>query len=183
MARTLLTALIATLVVIGCGPSDYPQPETQTALKVEIADVVASGRVAPVDGITSAGQPDAEALSVFRNSGYSAVIDLRGPDEDRGFNEQEAVEALGMTYILLPITSDEDISYASARELDRLIEAQQGPVLVHCASANRVGALIALTASLDGADDEAAVAVGKEGGLTRLEPVVRDRLAEGPPAD
>lgn len=184
MKHPLLVIFACGLLTAGCEQAEAPPPAAPpAALKVEIADVLADGKVEPVDGITSAGQPSAEALAVFRDSGYTAVIDLRGPDEDRGFDEQEAVETLGMTYLLLPITSDDDISYASARELDRLIEAQQGPVLVHCASANRVGALLALTASLDGADDEAAVAVGKEGGLTRLEDVVRERLAEGPPGD
>jgi len=51
-------------------------------------------------------------------------------------------------------------------------------VLVHCGSGNRVGALLALRASLDGADDEKALALGREGGLSSLEGVVRERLDE-----
>ena len=52
------------------------------------------------------------------------------------------------------------------------------PVLVHCGSGNRVGALLALQKSQEGADVEAAVAYGKEGGLTRLEEHVRKLLQE-----
>jgi hypothetical protein len=37
---------------------------------------------------------------------------------------------------------------------------------------------LALRASLDGADDEAAIEIGKIGGLTRLEPKVREVLGE-----
>ncbi len=184
MRHPLLILVACGLLTAGCEQADAPPPAAPpAALKVEIADVVADGKVVPVVGITSAGQPSAEALAVFRDSGYTAVIDLRGPDEDRGFDEQAAVESLGMRYIALPISGRDAISYDSARQLDRLIEAQEGPVLVHCGSANRVGALLALSASMDGADDEAALAAGKEGGLTKLETVVRERLAEGPPAD
>jgi len=60
--------------------------------------------------------------------------------------------------------------------LDELIAAANGPVLIHCGSGNRVGALLALRESLAGADDEAAIEYGKEGGLTGLEDRVRDVL-------
>lgn len=62
-----------------------------------------------------------------------------------------------------------------------MIDQQDGPVLIHCGSGNRVGAMLALIESLDGADDEQAIAAGKEGGLTRLEDVVRARLQEDDP--
>lgn len=184
MRHTLLILLASGLLTAGCGNAQAPMPTAPpAAVKVDIADVVADGNVTPVDGITSAGQPSAEALAVFRDSGYTAVIDLRGPGEDRGFDERAAVESLGMQYIALPIVGGDAISYASARQLDRLIEAQEGPVLVHCGSGNRVGALLALAANLDGADDETAVAIGRDAGLTSLEPIVLERLTEGPPVD
>ena len=53
-------------------------------LHVEVAEVAAAGAVRPVDGVTSAGQPDEKTLKVFADSGYVAVIDMRGPAEDRG---------------------------------------------------------------------------------------------------
>jgi uncharacterized protein (TIGR01244 family) len=105
-----------------------------------------------------------------------AVIDLRGPQEDRGLDEQEAVEALGMDYVSLPVTGADAINFDNARELDRLVDTYDGPVLVHCGSGNRVGALLALRASLEGADTETAIQEGRKGGLTRLEELVRTRL-------
>ena len=50
--------------------------------------------------------------------------------------------------------------------------------LVHCASGNRVGALIALQHGLESGDVDAAIAEGKRWGLTRLEPVVRNALTK-----
>lgn len=148
------------------------------SLHVGMAEVKAAGKVRPVGGVTSAGQPDREALEVFADSGYTAVIDLRGAAEARGLDEAEVVENLGMSYVPFPITGEEAINYENAAKLKRLIDAQDGPVLVHCGSGNRVGALLALAEALGGADDDAAIAAGRNGGLTGLEPVVRERLAE-----
>ena len=49
----------------------------RSELKVDLAAVVSTGVVTPVDGITSAGQPDEAALKVFAEQGYTTVIDLR----------------------------------------------------------------------------------------------------------
>lgn len=150
-----------------------------SSLKVDLDRVVELGTVSEVDGITSAGQPDRAALEVFADAGYATVIDLRGAGENRGFEEAAVVEELGMHYVTLPIDGKDAISFENARKLDALLQEHPGPVLVHCGSGNRVGALLALRASLDGADDESALAVGREGGLTGLEGVVKERLAEG----
>ena len=104
---------------------------------------------------------------------------MRAEDEDRGLEEAAFVEDLGMHYVAFPIASEDDVSFDSARKLDELLQTYPGPVLVHCASGNRVGALLALRASLHGADDSKAMAIGREGGLTRLEGLVRQRLAAG----
>ena len=142
-----------------------------TGTHVDVADVVAAGAVAPVNGISSSGQPDEAAFRVFADSGYSAVIDMRGPDEDRGMeNEQATVEAMGLDYIAFPIASGAEIDFDKAKELDALLQGIEGPVLLHCGSGNRVGALLALRHSLKGASD------GREAGLTGLEPLVKKRL-------
>ena len=113
-----------------------------------------------------------------REAGFVAVIDLRGEEEDRGIDEVAAVEALGMRYVSLPVHGADDVTFENAEELDRLLGEFDGPVLVHCASGNRVGALVALRASAAGASDDEALAAGKAAGLTRLEPAVAERLAE-----
>lgn len=150
-----------------------------SSLKVDLQQVVELGTVSAVDGVTSAGQPDEAALEVFADAGYAAVIDLRGPEEDRGFDQKAVVEDLGMHYVLLPIVGPDAVNFENAGKLDELLGQFDAPVLVHCKSANRVGGLLALRASLNGVDDAAAMAHGKEAGMTRLEPVVRERLADG----
>ena len=151
--------------------------EDEPSIHVDLDKVREEGVVAPVDGITSAGQPDEAALDVFAESGYTVVIDMRGPDEDRGIEDfEDVVEATGMSYVPFPIVGRDAISFDNAQKLDALLQDQDGPVLIHCGSGNRVGALLALRKSLAGADDEEAIAYGKDAGMTRLEPVVREVL-------
>jgi uncharacterized protein (TIGR01244 family) len=153
--------------------------EGEQGIHVDLDAVVDAGAVTPVDGITSAGQPDAAALRVFAESGYAVVIDMRGPKEDRGMVDfVGAVEATGMKYIAFPIATTEEINFETAAKLDALLEDMDGPVLLHCASGNRVGALLALRQSLKGADDESVLAYGKDAGMTRLEPRVREVLGK-----
>ena len=170
-------AVFATLLLVAACAAENERPPV-SSMKVDLEQVVKVGRVIPVGGITTAGQPDEAALAVFRDNGYVAVIDLRSHREERGFDEVGAIALLRMNYVRLPIVHREDVSFSSAKELDSLINAFDGPVLIHCGSGNRVGALLALRASLAGADDEAAIEFGKQAGLTSLEEVVRERLAE-----
>ncbi len=131
-----------------------------------------------LDGITSLGQPSAAGLADLARTGNVAVIDLRGPDEERGLEERAAVEELGMEYVSLPITGTANISYENAARLRQIIGEFNQPVAIHCASGNRVGALLALGAKLNGAEDEVALSIGRDSGLTSLESTVLQRLEE-----
>jgi uncharacterized protein (TIGR01244 family) len=132
-----------------------------------------------VKGITTAGQPSAEALSAAAKAGYKTVIDLRPESEDHGFDEKKTVQTLGMSYVNLPVAGAGGVTYANASTLDKLLRDVPKPVLVHCASSNRVGALLALRAKLGGADDKTALDVGVSSGLTGLKPAVEKKLADG----
>ncbi len=66
---------------------------------------------------------------------------------------------------------------AEMRALDAALSAAGTPVLVHCGSGNRVGALFALRAAwLQGVAPAEAVALGKAAGMTALEPAIRGIL-------
>jgi hypothetical protein len=53
------------------------------------------------------------------------------------------------------------------------------PVLLHCASSNRVGALLALRAKANGTDSAAALDLGVANGLGSLKGAVETKLANG----
>lgn len=127
-------------------------------------------------GIAVSGQPTEQNLDSIADAGYTAVIDLRGTNESRGYEEKTAVEDRGMEYVSLPIAGASDISLESASELDAVLSRIDGPVLVHCGSGNRVGALLALREQLHGASTAEALALGDRAGLTSLRPLVEKTL-------
>jgi uncharacterized protein (TIGR01244 family) len=134
----------------------------------------------PLEGITTAAQPSAEQLAAAAESGFKVVIDLRGTNEDRGMaDEKSTVETLGMSYVALPIDGAGGVTYANATALDKLVAEADGPVLIHCSSGNRAGALLTLRNKLAGADNESALALGIASGLTSLKPAVEQKLAQG----
>ena len=147
-------------------------------IHIDIDEVRMIEDLRPIDGITSSGQPDAKAFAIVADSGYVAVIDMRGPNENRGLDEKAVVEALGLEYIEFPLVGREAISFENAQRLDKLLTDIDGPVLLHCGSGERVGAILALRHSLQGADDAAALEYGRDAGLNSLEPLVVDRLGQ-----
>jgi uncharacterized protein (TIGR01244 family) len=178
--KLLLLVLVTVLSAAACveNSTTETRPSTETTLKVDLETVVRVGNVVPVDGVTTAGQPDVAALSIFAEQGYKTVIDIRTEPEERGMDEATVINDLGMEYVLFPIDKPDAINFDNATELGRLIDEADGPVLVHCGSANRVGALFALQKSLAGADDEAALEYGREAGMTRLEGRVKEVLSK-----
>ena len=170
--------LIAFLTLALCAAGSLAGEQDLTAvsrLKVDLDAVVELGEVKPVNGITAAGQPDEQALRVFAEKAYVAVIDLRTEGEDRGLDEPAVVEGLDMEYVALPIGRD-GITFDNAKELNRLIKSYSEPVLVHCASSNRVGALLALQMYTDTGDAELSLEIGRAGGMTRLEDRVKELM-------
>ena len=128
------------------------------------------------------GQPTADQLSQLTAEGLSLVIDLRGPDEDRGMDEQAVVEGLGIEYLAAPIASHEALSWETAQQVMSALESSEGTALVHCRSGNRAGAIFALGAGLDSEIGvNQALEIGRAHGLTSLEDHVRPLLEERPP--
>ena len=165
------------VILAACAAED--SGSTGPAVLADLAEISAGTEPRPIDGLTAAGQPDEAAFKAFAAAGYVAVVDMRTLDEDRGLEDEKGlVESLGLDYVAFPIASEEEINFESAARLDALLASYEGPVLVHCASSNRVGALLALRESLRGADDEAALEFGRRAGLTRLEPRVEEVLEE-----
>ena len=98
----------------------------------------------PLEGVATAGQPTEAELKKLAQAGYRAVVDLRTSQEDRGFAEPEVVREAGMEYINMPLEAapgsfDED---AFDRFRGMMMDNERRPMLVHCGTAARVGALM-----------------------------------------
>ena len=78
----------------------------------------------------------------------------------------------------LPMAGAAGLTEDNAKALQEVLDDDSVyPVVVHCGSGNRVGALFALKAFyFDCHNGEEALEAGKAAGLTRLEPAVREKL-------
>lgn len=133
----------------------------------------------PSAGLYTGGQPDSAAWKPLKAEGVSTVINLRSDEEMRGSDEAARVDAAGMHYVHIPVAGGDAVNRHNAARLHAAMAAAPGKVLVHCASGNRAGALLAIDAAdRRHLDTEAAVAYGKSAGLTGLESRVRDVLAK-----
>ena len=52
-------------------------------------------RAEPLPGIVTSGQPDQSALQKLADDGFTTVIDLRTPEEDRGIDEKKGRRGTG----------------------------------------------------------------------------------------
>jgi uncharacterized protein (TIGR01244 family) len=130
----------------------------------------------------SAGQPDQAGLENAKAAGVQAVINLRPAAEDPSFDTGAAARALGLSYVELPVTGAGDFTLATVKRFDQLLrETGDTPTLIHCASGNRVGALMALRARwLEHRSAEEAMAIGAASGLTRMAAAVEPLLQRQP---
>ncbi len=153
----------------------------RTIAAVNPASLLPNGRQ-PLSGVLTGGQPSSEQLSAIAAAGYRTVINLR-PREEGPATEADAVHELGLRYVELPVAGAQDLTPEKAAALGKLLADDAGyPLVLHCASGNRAGALLALEqAQVEGLEPDKALAVGIAAGLTHLEPRVRE-LLELPPS-
>lgn len=137
------------------------------------------GARTPAPGIFAAGRLDASDVERIAGSGIRHVIDLTLDAETPEFDEAAAVQAAGVGYSNLPLRGAVDLTREHVLAFDALLQDTGRPVLVHCSSGNRAGAMAALRAAwVQGKPVEDAIAVGKAWGLAGLEAEVRDRIVE-----
>ena len=166
---------IVTISLLSAGCSFFETPIELNAGMVNslpIKNLVQSG-----DNAFSGGQPSRVDFAIMKDGGVQHVVNLR-PSSEQGWNEGEVVEALGMSYHQIEVAGADDLSLANAQKLGALINGfGSEPYFIHCASGNRVGALIAINEAMaNGKNIEEAVEIGREWGLTGLEPKVRSVL-------
>jgi len=135
-------------------------------------------RASPMIG--SAGVLGEGGVAEAKALGFTAILDLRSPEEGTA-EEAAAAGSAGIGYYNIPVatkspTDDQVAAFASIVE-----DARNLPILVHCESANRVGAMWALYRAGKGVPAEIAVEEGRTLGLKpSREVAVRERLGLPP---
>ena len=126
-------------------------------------------------GLCTGGRPAPEHLAKAADLGVKVVVNLCPPAESPGFDEAAVVASLGMSYVNIPVAGAGDLTPANVALLAAALEGhgEQHRALLHCASGNRVGAMLALKAKqVDGKSLAEALEIGRAAGLLGLEPVV-----------
>lgn len=94
--------------------------------------------------VACGGATDPAAFAALAAEGFRSVINLRLPDEPGVSEEEAAVEAAGLRYVHLPLDGKAPDPAVAERFLDVIADPAIKPVYIHCASANRVGAVWAI---------------------------------------
>ena len=96
------------------------------------------------DHVYRGGQPTAEGFKYLAQIGVKTVLDLR-EDDSRSLAEEQAVKALGMQFVGVPMSGLTPPTPAQITKILSLLEdTTGGPVFVHCRrGADRTGAVIA----------------------------------------
>jgi uncharacterized protein (TIGR01244 family) len=153
--RSVLAGLLTASLIV---PIAEAQRETAPSGVVNYTRVDAT--------VACAGATPVEALPELKKNGFASVINFRMPTE-QGANIDEAkatAEKVGLKYIHIPYqTPTPEIADAF---LKAVADPANQPVYIHCASANRVGAMWFIKrVKLDGWDTEKAMKEAETIGL------------------
>ena len=161
----------------GTPVAETPVAATGTA-ETPVAPDIQFRNMRVFDNVYVGGQPTPEELRQAVAKGVTTVVNLRASDEPGVAEQERLVAELGVNYVAIPVSSPDDLDRTAAQKLDDALASAQGkPVIVHCASGNRVGALFAIRAhEIQNQTPAEALATGLEYGLTRYEDAVRERL-------
>ena len=135
---TILTLLTAFLATEAQQNEHARLDQIQESLKADVP------RVLCLDpDFTTGGQPTDQAYAKAAASGFHSVLSLRAANEGVDlFRERSVVEKNKLRYFNIPVVSAAPRT-EQADEFIRLVkEPSNQPMLINCASANRVGAFM-----------------------------------------
>lgn len=178
------------LAAVACGDGEPSQAQnrspadaTPAAAAPTLATATALGVAnahEPAAGLLTAGQLTEGQMAALAEAGYTTFISLRAPEESGAGWEEAYAAQHGLAFTRLSIAGAGDLTEEKVTALDAILDATNGPTVLYCGSANRVGAMLALRANwLDGVDAAQALDFGKAAGMTRLEPAVVQLLGLG----
>ncbi len=172
-------------------PSFAVDNASSTATSVQTSSKISTAENMVLDDISmfhkaesyrySSGQPTTEQLKGLKKAGIDVVINLRPKGEHDDSEEKAILESTDVAYHNIAIDGAKGLSMANVEALDKVLEdiPSDQNVLMHCASGNRVGAMMALRANwLHGASKEEALAIGEKYGMTSLKTTVSFKLKE-----
>ncbi|MBI1379739.1 MAG: hypothetical protein GC161_01480 [Planctomycetaceae bacterium] len=180
-----LVILLASAIACSAPRSEAPEP---TPAHAPVAPAVREATLEPVPwkatakvhrfgDLYLASQPQASDLNQAQADGVRCVLDFRPEGEDRGYDEGALLAELGVPRTIVGFASAEELTDDVFDRARVALAEMPRPLLVHCGSANRVGAVWIVYRTLDlGVDLEQAVTEAKTIGLRA--PALEQRARE-----
>ncbi|MFO7786291.1 MAG: sulfur transferase domain-containing protein [Halospina sp.] len=132
----------------------------------------------PSPYIGTGGSISDGAMPDLKQMGFKTVVSLLTPEEGLS-DERDAADDAGLGFHGISVSGGPPTA-DQVDEFARIVSEQSNyPILMHCASANRAGAMWALYRHQVGVPAEIALEEGRAVGLDSLEPGVRERLGLG----
>jgi uncharacterized protein (TIGR01244 family) len=173
--RLLAALLLASLSACSATDAHGRIPSISQG-EVEALGIV-NGR-APFPGVVIGGQLTETQIEALAARGFDVVVSLRPADEgDAGWEEAWAA-GRELRFHRIAVAGAADVTRENAERMAGILDgAGDHGVVLYCKSGNRVGALFALKAALlDGRGADEALQIGRDAGMTRLEPHVAEML-------
>jgi uncharacterized protein (TIGR01244 family) len=146
LVRLCVGCCLAMIVLAAPAGCTKTQDHESVGWAKPVTDLEGFHNIYQDDGIYFAGQPTEQGLRDAAARGVNVVINLR-PDAEMeqnvAYDEPSVVKELGMEYVTIPVTPA-SFSSKDADLLAKTLSHADEPVLIHCGSSNRVGALWAL---------------------------------------
>ena len=145
--------LLATLPASCSATSDSIHMDGQPPVVSEKLEPYECGeitRLHTLDSIFLASQPKPTDFEQASKSGVRTVINIRHDKEITGFDEEAVVKGHGMNYVHLPWNGVDELTDEIFAQTRELLNTAERPILLHCGSANRVGAVWIPWRVLDG---------------------------------
>lgn len=155
----MMTRLISLALLIAGGLSlpaqgeekkTPPRKKAETKPKLERCEVGDIRQIHRLGKVYLAGQPSPEDFRIAKKDGLKTVVNLRTKPEFQ-FDEAKHLKSLDIEYHHVPFRSPDTLTdkvFDAVRKV--LKDKKKQPVMVHCASANRVGAVWLAHRVLDG---------------------------------
>lgn len=133
----------------------------QVPYATQVNNLMRYYRVTP--NIATSGALSQDSIQELSKHSFQTVIDLRNESEDTSI-EKKAVKAAQMTYINIPVTN-EGINESQLAAFKRALEQATPPILIHCATGNRAGAMWTVYRLSEGISPDIAFKEGRTAGM------------------
>jgi len=172
--KLLTLALFGLIGLAGCAEQPQPLSDAQIHAAQPVTGWPGFNNISRDGKFYFAGQPSEAALRQATERGIKVVVNLRTDaemaDRDKvAFDEVAALRDMGVSYVSIPVLPT-TFGASDAKKLDEVLRNTTGPVLLHCSSSNRVGALWGLYLhQIRGVALPEAIELAHSAGLTKPE--------------